>query len=418
MLLPVYLGALLWRSRREPLYRARLWERFGIWQRSTRAPVWVFAASLGETRAVSPVVKLLLRDGYEVVLTHSSPAGLTAGQKLFPDEIASGQLRTGYVPLDLFWTMSLFLRRLRPQIGIAVEMETWPGQLFGAYRRSVPMVQVNGNYIEKSLQRDLRRLGIRPLLFGGYSRITTKSETRRATYLGAGVPSDRIKLVGELKFDQDIETAQLPPANALRDRIARPTLMIASSIEAEEEQLMTLVRSLKQSALNPLIVWVPRSPQRFAAVAGALRDAGYSVALRSRCLNDQFEGAVPKDTDVLIGDSLGEMAFYYQLSDIVFVGASLVEKGGHNIIEPLAQGKPVLMGPSFYGVAFPANEAAEAGAFESLPTAEDVAKRSLELFSDASALRAMSQNAAQFNGTHTGAAQRTIDAISPFMKGP
>ena len=411
LLVPV-LGLFLWRSRKEPLYRASLGQRFGRAPKIAPGAVWVFAASLGETRAVSPLVRALLDAGHRVLLTHSAPAGLSEGARLFQRDIDSGRLVQAYAPLDLFWAVRLFLRGTRPAVGLVVESEIWPGMLFEAERAAVPMIQVNGNYAERSFRRDQRRWGgLRLQLFRGFRHVLTKSEAHRARYLGTGLPASRVHLVGELKFDQASDPAQAAAADRLmRDwPKARKTLLIASSVADEEDALLHLVADLLRDAPltpAPLIVWVPRSPQRFDAVAQALVQAGYRVARRSDCLDADLAGAVPAECEVLVGDSLGEMNFYCQLADLVFVGASLNGHGGHNIIEPLALGRPVVMGPSIFGISFPAHEAEAAGAFESLPDAAALTRRVRAILSDEAELAHMSTCARDFNRQHLGAAQR------------
>jgi 3-deoxy-D-manno-octulosonic-acid transferase len=421
LLLPVAMAVFLLRSRREPLYRAHLGERFGGLAATAHGAVWVFAASLGETRAASPVIERLLAEGHTVLLTHSSPAGRIEGKRLFGGAIAAGRVVQGYVPLDLFWAVGRFLGRNRPSLGLIVESETWPGLLMEARRRHIPMLQINGNLTDATVARDLGGPGaVRLWFLRLYALILTKSEPLRRNYLAAGVAEDRIVIVGELKFDQSRDEAQIAAAKALRPSISpeRPAFMIASSVEDEEPALDRLVAHLLALPHPPLVIWVPRSPQRFDAVADRLEAKGLRTVRRSRVIDAAFIGTIPPDAQVLVGDSLGEMSFYYGLSDLVFVGASLTDHGGHNIIEPLAQGRPVVMGPSIYGIRYPAEEAAADGAFESLPDIDALIARTTELLSDPAALAAMSARAATFHDRHTGAADRTMAALAPYLGTP
>jgi len=421
LLLPVALGVFLLRSRREPLYRAHLGERLGGGAATAPGAVWVFAASLGETRAASPVIERLLSEGHTVLLTHSSPAGRVEGQRLFGTSIAAGRVVQGYVPLDLFWAVRRFLRRNRPRLGLIVESETWPGLLTEARRKRIPMVQINGNLTEATVARDLGGPGaVRLWFLRLYDLVLTKSEQLRGNYLAAGVAGDRIVIVGELKFDQSRDERQITAAEALRQSLAldRPVFMIASSVEDEEPALHRLVAHLLGLPHPPLILWVPRSPQRFDAVADDVAARGVRTERRSRVIDAAFSGAIPRDTQVLVGDSIGEMSFYYGLSDLVFVGASLTDHGGHNIIEPLAQGRPVVMGPSIYGIRFPAEEARAAGAFESLADLDALIARTTRLLSDPAALADMAARAEAFHARHTGAADRTMTELAPYLGAP
>lgn len=421
LLLPVALAVFLLRSRREPLYRAHLGERFGGGPATRSGAVWIFAASLGETRAASPVIERLLAEGHTVLLTHSSPAGRIEGKRLFGASIDAGRVVQSYVPLDVFWAVRRFLGRYRPRLGLIVESETWPGLLMEARRVRIPMLQINGNLTDATVARDIGGPGaVRLWFLRLYTLILTKSGPLRQNYLAAGVAEDRIVIVGELKFDQSRDERQIAAASALRPSLSpdRPVFMIASSVEDEEPALDRLVAHLLALPQPPLVIWVPRSPQRFDAVADRVAALGLRAVRRSRVIDTAFRGTIPPDTQILVGDSLGEMSFYYGLSHLVFVGASLTEHGGHNIIEPLAQGRPVVMGPSIYGIRFPAEEAAVAGAFESLAGIDALIARTTELLSAPAALAAMAARAEAFHARHTGAADRTMTALAPYLGTP
>jgi len=409
LLLPVALAMVVWRSRREPLYRAFLHHRFGFGPVGARGAVWVFAASLGETRAVSPLISELLLAGCHVCLTHSSPAGLAEGRRLFRDD----RITHRYVPLDLFWCVWLFLVRLRPTCGLVVESEFWPGQLLLARRLGIPMVQVNGNLLNRTIERDIKRFfGLRLALFQQFAAILTKTTRYRDRYLRIGVAPDRIACPGELKFDQPVPAPQVEAGLALRKLWAGnlPVFLIASSVADEEPDLLRLVARLAPGAR---IVWAPRSPQRFDAVAAQLSAAGHTVARRSQVLADDLSGTT--GATALVGDSLGEMAFYYALADLVFVGASLVAHGGHNIVEPLSQGRPVVMGPSIFGITFPAEDAIAAGALRLAPDAEALGDLVDDLLGDPAALAAFSEQAQGFAARYTGAARRSRQCLAPLL---
>ncbi|SES14378.1 3-deoxy-D-manno-octulosonic-acid transferase [Tranquillimonas rosea] len=409
LLLPAILAFLMWRSRREPLYRKNLHHRFGFGPVGACGSIWIHAASLGEVRAVAPLISELLRDGYSICLTSSSPAGLSEGRRLFTDEAVTHR----YAPADMFWALRLFLRRLRPAAGLIVESEVWAGQLIVARAVGVPMLQVNGNLLDRTIERDSRRFGgVRLELFSQFTAILTKSETHFSRYLRVGVAPERIALTGELKFDQPMDACQRAAAQATRTRWSpeRPVLLLASTVTGEEEDLVPLVRRALEVAQ---VVWVPRSPQRFDAVARRLSEAGLPVSRRSAALGADLSG-VPT-TQVLLGDSLGEMAYYYELSDLVFVGASLVDHGGHNIVEPLSLGKPVVMGPSIFGITFPAIEALEAGALTCTPDAHGLEILGLDLLKDREKLAAYSSRANDFATRHTGAAKRSASLVMELI---
>jgi len=414
LLLPLAPLLVLPRARREPDYLRHLSHRFGFGPTGGGGAIWVFAASLGEMRAASPLIERLRAAGHDVILSYQTPAGLNAGRALFADDPA---ITHRYVPLDLFWAMRLFLRRARPAMLIVLEVEIWPAMLVESARAGVPLVLANGNLVQRVpgqrrgwLKRQLLQL------YRLFDHIFTRTEAFAARYAEIGVPAGRISVVGELKYDQRINPADPASGKALRVRWAAdgPVLMLASSVQDEEPALLAMVRRLLADNPALRVLWVPRSPQRFGAVAQALEAQGLPV-LRRSALGPEMAGALPQDIRVMVGDSLGEMNRYYAMADLVFVGASLGKQGGHNIMEPMALGKPVVMGPSVWGIAFDAEPAARAGALESLPDATALEMRINALLADPAALSVMARRATDFARSRTGASARTMAGLATLL---
>ena len=417
--LPLLLLGLVWRARKEPAHLHHLGHRFGLGPVGPRGAVWVYAASLGETRAVSPLVRRLVAAGHAVVLAHQSPAGLQEGARLFGGD---PRVTRRYVPADLDWALRLCLMRAGPAMLLVAEIEIWPAMLRAFHKAGAPCIMVNGNLLAEStrplpgLAGVLRRW--RLCHYRLFEHVFTRTEAYRARYLDLGVPPTRISVVGELKHDQWIDPAQTAAGQRLRGQwpTDAPVLMIASSVRDEEAALLGLIRGLMaRPGLEGLrVIWAPRSPQRFDAVALALRQAGLETVRRSAF--GPIDGAALTPTSrVLLADSLGEMNIWYPMADLVFVGASLNGDGGHNIMEPMALGRPVVMGPSIYGIAFDAEPAAEAGAFESLPDAAALESRIASLLQDPDSLSRMSAAAAAFSSRRRGAADRTLDGLQRWL---
>jgi 3-deoxy-D-manno-octulosonic-acid transferase len=418
--LPLVGLALIWRARKEPGHLHHLSQRFGLGPVGPQGAVWIYAASLGETRAVSPLVRHLVAAGHPVLLTHQSPAGMAESARLFA---ADPRVTRRYVPADLFWAVRLFLRRARPKALLVAEIELWPAMLREATRAGVPVVMVNGNLLAQSMAQHPGLRGVmQRWILGHYQlfdTILTRTPDYRDRYLSLGVDPARVTVVGELKYDQWIDPAQVAAGKRLRSQWPgdAPVLMIASSVKDEEPALLALVqRLLARPGLQDLrVVWAPRSPQRFDALAQALTDAGLRVARRSR-MGELATAVMPQGAQVLLGDSTGEMNVWYPMADLVFVGASLTGDGGHNIMEPMALGRPVVMGPSIYGIAFAAEPAAAMGAFASLSDATTLEHHIATLLGDPPALTRMATAATAFSATQTGAAARTVAALLPLLR--
>lgn len=420
--LPFLLIGLALRNRREPGHLANLWHRFGFGPVGPSGAVWIYAASLGETRAVSPLVRQLTEAGHAVLLTHQSPAGMAESARLFGNH---PRVTRRLVPVDMVWPLRRFLARARPSALLVAEIELWPAMLRETARAGVPRIMVNGNLLAESMTVPAGWRGLlRRWVMGHYhlfDRVFTRTDTYRDRYVTLGLEPDRIAVVGEMKYDQWIDPDQVAAGQRLRRHwpADAPVLLIASSVKEEEPALLAMLAGLrKRPGLTGLrLVWAPRSPQRFDAVADILTAQGLTVARRS-ALGDLATATFPGETDVLLGDSTGEMNVWYPMADLVFVGASLTGDGGHNIMEPMALGRPVVMGPSIYGIAFAAGPAAQMGAFESLPDAPALEDRIARLLPDRAQLARMASAAQRFSASQTGAARRTLDGIAPLLARP
>lgn len=418
LILPLAPILALQRARREPDFLRHLSHRIGLGPTGGGGAVWVYAASLGEMRAASPLIERLRAAGHGVLIGYQTPAGLNAGRALFAGDPG---ITHRYVPLDLFWAMRLFLRRARPILLIVLEVEIWPAMLVESARAGVPLVLANGNLVQRVpgqrrgwLKRQLLHL------YRLFDHIFTRTDAFAARYAEIGVSPARISVVGELKYDQRIDPADPVLGAALRARWAAdgdgdgPVLMLASTVHDEEPALLAMVARLLAHNPRLRVLWVPRSPQRFDAVAQALTAKGLPV-LRRSSLGPGMTGALPRGIRIMVGDSLGEMNRYYAMADLVFVGASLGNQGGHNIMEPMALGKPVVMGPSIWGIAFDAEPAATAGAFESLSDAPALEARIAALLADPATLNAMAQRASAFAASRTGASARTMAGLAALL---
>ena len=412
MLIPLIILLLIFRSRKEPAHLKNLKHRIGFGPVGQKGAIWVYAASLGETRAVSPLIYRLRSEGFKVLLTHQSPAGLAEGARIFG--LDSGVTQC-YVPLDFFWAVRIFLQRSKPLALVVMEIEIWPAMLIETARKGVLVTMANGNLLDRSTDKKdyLRRRLIK--LYQIFNHIFTRTDEYRSRYLSIGVKPENVSVVGELKFDQLIDPAQLHLSKKLHSKLigAQRILMIASSVRAEERLLLPMVVRLISADPGLRVVWVPRSPQRFRAVEDALTAKGVTVQKRSS-MGSLIDGT-PTNAQVLLGDSIGEMNVYYPLADLVFVGASLVDHGGHNVVEPMALGKPIVMGPSIYGVAFAASPAAIDGALEILPDAKALETRITALILNSGSLAQMSAAATNFINNKAGAADKTCVGIKALL---
>ncbi len=322
------------------------------------ADVWVHAVSLGEYRSAEPFLRLLIEAGHHVVLTHATPAGRRASETVFADDIAAGRIAIRYAPIDRARHWRGFFKAYTPKLGLVFEMEFWPGMIETAHDADVPLWLVNSQIPEKSFPRARRvksLLGTHPAARA--DRVLAKSDRMALRFreLGASDAS----AMGETRFDIPPPPEHVAAGNALRARLnGKPVYTFASVVEGEEETYVNAARSMPDA----LIVWVPRAPELFDATFNHLSEAGLRVIRRSDVPSlDDLSGMDLSETDVLLGDSFGEMFFYLAAANVVSVGGGFVEKGAHNVIEPLALGKPVVTGPHVWTIEYPGVEAEDAG---------------------------------------------------------
>jgi len=401
LLLPYVLLRLAWRARRQPGYLRHIPERFGRFAPVPGGPyIWIHAVSVGETRAAAPLIHAL-RGKYpqcRILLTHMTPTGRETGESLF-----GAAVERCYLPYDYPGAVARFLDHFQPRAGILMETEIWPNLIHACGVRRIPLCLANARLSEKSHAGYRRFAGLARECLAGFAAIAAQSadDARRFAALGAR----GVRVTGSVKFDVTPPPAQVELGRALRRALGetRPVLLAASTREGEEAQLLdALVRAAIPGLLT---VIVPRHPQRFEEVARLVESRGLRLQRRSA------NAMVAPATDVVLGDSMGEMFAYYAACDIAFVGGSLLPLGGQNLIEACAVGKPVLIGPSTYNFAEAAELAVRAGAAVQVPDAAALAKEAGRLLHDAAAARRMGEAGLAFCAAHRGATARVLELI-------
>lgn len=431
LLLPLVLLFLWRRGKREPLYR-RFWgERFGNTSTALEHPLWVHSASMGEIRGAAPLVRALLEAGHPVLVTTLTPAGRSAAQTLFAEHISAGRVQVAYVPLELGWAVRRFIRQVRPRTALMTEIDTWPVLLATIRAQGVPLAMANAQYPRQSFERDRRRWwGFRAKLFTAYELVLCKSATHAQRFRDLGC--ERVVVTGETRFDLPVSKQQLAAADqltrhwGLATRLpgGRPVVCFASVVAGEDAPFVKAMQTLWQalderSGQRPLFVYVPRSPQRFDESERLLTQAGLRVARRSQSLGAEFapvDGLPMERVDVLLGDSLGEMYFYLALSQVVVVGGSFVDTGAHNVIEPLALKKPVMVGPSIWGIEYPGVEALAAGVLTQHADANALARALLKLLTLPAAYAEAMAGAEAFFAEHGGATEKHMAVLLPWLR--
>ncbi|EIT72131.1 MULTISPECIES: lipid IV(A) 3-deoxy-D-manno-octulosonic acid transferase [Hydrocarboniphaga] len=345
LLTPFVLLRLLLRSRALPDYRRRWNERFGFVPRPEQpVAVWVHAVSVGESLAAMPLIKALVeRHGRgRVWVTTTTPTGSARVTEALGDAVLHS-----YMPYDLPDAVARFIDRIRPGRVVIMETELWPNLFQALKRRRIPLLVANAR--------------LSPRSFRGYSRVRGfAADTLACCRVAAQSPADaerfrslgapQVTVMGNIKFDLALPEAQLAAGRELRERVGtqRPVWIAASTHEGEELAALQAHAALRRRWPDAVLILVPRHPQRFDEAARTIERQGLAYRRRS-------EPRAFGDAAVLLGDSMGEIFVYYAAGDAAFVGGSLVDVGGHNVLEPAAAGLPVLFGPRMHNF-LPARE--------------------------------------------------------------
>jgi 3-deoxy-D-manno-octulosonic-acid transferase len=325
-----------------PSSRLGLFERFGfvIPPKSGNPVIWLHGASVGELKSAEGLIKKLREQykDYELVLSSITPTAQLLLRKTYPD------LYSITFPIDLSWIVKRSINSVEPKLIILLEQEIWPNFIKAAYKRNIPVVLIGARITEKSLKRyGFLSWVFKPAL-NRISRFGIQDESYMARYKSLGVPEAKMDVTGNMKYDS-IPIFAGDDGVLLNSLGIKPddiVLVGGSTHSPEEEVLLDSYKVLKSDIKNLRLVLAPRHPERFRDVENLIKAKGYECVRYSK--NDD---AKPQSAVILI-DTIGELMKGYRLATLVFVGGSLVPKGGHNILEPVALGKPVIFGPYMY----------------------------------------------------------------------
>ena len=379
--------------------------------------IWVHAVSVGEVLAARPLVDEL-RDRYPGLRLFVSTTTV-AGQHLARRQLAQADA-VFYFPIDFAWTVRRVFDRARPRLLVLLEGEIWPNVLAEASRRGVRTAIVNGRVSARSFPRYRLLAPLMRQVLSGVDAFCMQGEedARRITRVGAE-PS-RVSVTGSLKFDAVHLPA--PPAHGRpRDRVlrffrvpaGRPVIVAGSTMRGEERPVLQAFRRIKATQPQALLVIAPRHADRFTEVMHIARGEGFAVARRTELAID-----VEPRADVVVLDSIGELAQVYQLATVAFVGGSLVATGGHNILEPAVHGRPVVFGPSMSNFAEIAELFLHNGAAVQVHSEHELEETLISLMGDPVRRAAIGAAARALVESNRGATERTLAVLARLLPRP
>jgi 3-deoxy-D-manno-octulosonic-acid transferase len=417
--LPLALGRLLWKGRLQQGYREHINERLGMsWPISGAVPrIWVHAVSVGETRAAAPLIEALIQSGEKILLTHMTPTGRDTGRELFANHIASGQLVQSYLPYDIHWAVNSFYRYFSIKVGLIMETEVWPSLILSARQKSLPVILINARLSERSARRVNRFSNFAQLIYQSFTKILAQTNLDAKRYESLGLSN--VIVTGNLKFDVTPNLQQIEHALALKKKLNHQVQIVcaASTRDGEESLIIEAWQTFLKTKENPndfCLFIVPRHPQRFDDVFVQLQSSFPKVLRRSNLGDQEFIDAIDQG-GVILGNSMGEMSFYYALSDIVIMGGSLLPLGGQNFIEACALSRPIILGEHTFNFQQASTDVIESRAAIRISGVADLVKAVDLLLTNHQVKEDMSTNALDFANQHTGATKKIVAVIQKTL---
>jgi 3-deoxy-D-manno-octulosonic-acid transferase len=379
-------------------------------ERSGSQPcLWLHAVSVGEVLQLRPMMKLLAaeRPGWEFVITTTTRTGLDVAKKEFPQHTVC------YFPLDFSWATRRAISRIKPSAIVLVELELWPNFVLTANRLRIPLALINGRVGEKSF-RGYRR--IRPLiarLLRDFDLLAAQNKEYADRLLALGALRDRLHITGSIKFDGVRSDRSNPKTDELREFFGiqlEEKVFIAGSTQAPEESFaLDTWQALRTEFPNLRLILVPRHQDRFAEVATLVESRGLNLQRRS---NERGTGGSAHPTaDVLLLDTLGELGACWGLADIAFVGGSLTQRGGQNMLEPAAYGAAVLFGPNTWNFRDIVEQLLARDAARVVRTESELTTVVRDLLKSPTTAQELGTRAKSFVATQQGAATRTVELL-------
>jgi 3-deoxy-D-manno-octulosonic-acid transferase len=385
----------------------------------------VHAVSLGETRAAQPLVRALLDRGHRILLTHMTITGREEGQRAFAEDSAQGRLTQAWLPYDFPGSVRRFLAHIAPRAGVLIEREIWPNLVHAAWRAEIPMLLVSARMSDAALRQSLRAGSIMREAYGRFSGVYAQSlqDAQRLEQAGATA----VRVSGNFKFDTSVDEDKVARGRAFANQLGRTVIAIASTREGEDRLFIEALKHQigrarahgSELVERVLFYLIPRHPARFDEAANQLDAAQLSYVRRSDllALGDGGSTAVHacQEVCVLLGDTLGEMPWYYAGSQIAIVGGSFEPLGGQNFIEASALGVPVLVGMHTQHFEQAVFDATQAGAIERAATPHEAVQRALQWIDDPARLARMGAAGKYWVQQHAGAVERVVAGLEGVL---
>ena len=409
-LTPVVLFRLASRGIKAPAYFRRWRERFGVFSNPKfNKSILIHAVSVGEVNAAIPLIKALMKTyvDHDFVITTVTPTGSDRVQQIFGNKVFHL-----YLPYDLPGAIKRFLKKIDPDLAVVMETEIWPNLFRFCKKRNIPIVVANARLSELSLKGYKWVQSLATMAVNNTKFVAAQTKTDAQRMIRLGCDADKIYVVGSLKFDIIIEDETIEKGKAIHKHCADNHLIwIAASTHQEDElELLSAYEFLKKKYPKLLLIIVPRHPERFQTTAQACIQKGFNTQLRSKC------GLYDINADVFIVDTMGEMLEFYAASDIAFVGGSIANIGGHNVLEAAIFKLPVLVGPNTHNFAEITQLLHDCGGSKLVNNAADIIECMEKLIASPQTRKKMGKAALKLVEENRGAVSLTMKLIANAMQ--
>lgn len=407
LILPFLFIRLWWKSRGLPAYRERMAERLGFYPFQLEKCIWVHAVSVGETIAAAPLIKKLVLHypTLTVLVTTMTPTGARQVKTSFGETV-----KHAYIPYDFPDADARFLKKMNPVISIIMETEMWPNMVAACQKKNIPVCLINARLSEKSAQGYERVAPLTRELLKNIQVIAAHGDKDAARFIALGAAKERVHVTGSLKFDLMLADDLAARAESLRVELGKDRFVwiAASTHESEEEIVLAAHKRIRANNPTALLILVPRHPERFDQIA-ALCAQSFSVCRRSK------QQVCNGDTAVYLGDTMGELMLLYGAADVAFIGGSLVPKGGHNMLEPGALGKPIISGSHLFNFKEISELFMQANAMILADNAESLAKEIESLMHNETERTQMGKRAREVVDANRGALVKQLAIIEKVI---
>lgn len=403
--MPIMVLRLIIKGLKSPAYYQRIGERLGFVDKIPVPIIWVHCVSVGEFRAAIVLIDQLIQNypEHRILVTTTTPTGSQAVISHYQSEVLHF-----YFPFDLPIIVNRYIKKINPKLCILLETEIWPNLVHALNKNSIPVLLVNARLSQRSLEKYQKFApNLAKQTLNKFTTVATQNQNSANRFIELGIDADKVTVAGNIKFDQN-PSIDKALTKKLKTIVGKQKIVVfASTHLGEESQIINSYLKFKDD-INALLIIIPRHPERFKEVYKLAQKQGISITKRS-------QNKPCQDCQILLGDSMGEMMNYFDISDVVFMGGSLNNTGGHNMLEPAALAKPILFGPNVFNFAEISSDLLKQQGAMQAQNSDELFEKIVDLLGDEKQRKSMGRNAKKYFKSQQGAVKKLNQLIKLFI---